>query len=236
MFKFLKRSSAINIEADIHSHLLPGLDDGVRSVEESLQILKFFESLGYKKVITTPHINPELFENTEEKIFAGLEAMQKAMHEAGLKIKLDAAAEYYIGKELLDALDQHQRLLSFGSAFVLIETSFYSKPIIFEEVVFKLKTNGYIPVLAHPERYQYLNEDIAWLKEIKQMDVKLQVTLSSLVGMYGKGPQKLAEKLLKHEMVDFLGSDIHRENQVDLLAKALQKRITPQTLLNNELI
>lgn len=236
MLDWFLRKDSIDIKADIHSHLLPGLDDGVKTYEESLKILKFFESQGYQKVITTPHINPDLYPNTEADIRRVLEEMRKKILEAKIKISLEAAAEYYIGPELLTSLNNREKLLSFGKNYVLIETSFYSKPLIFEEVIFKLKSNGYLPVLAHPERYQYLTDDFVWLKEIREKGVKLQVTVSSLVGMYGRAPKELAEKLLKKEMVDFLGSDIHRENQIDILGRALRKKIKPQRLLNNELV
>lgn len=235
MLKFFQKD-VIDLKVDIHSHLLPGLDDGVRSQEEALTILKFFESRGYEKVITTPHINPELFSNSEENILRTLQVMQEKISEKGMQIKLEAAAEYFIGKEFLQALEQQKEILTFGDRYVLIETSFFSKPIIFDEVIFKLKSADYIPVLAHPERYQYLANDITWLREIREKGVKLQLTLSSLVGMYGKEPKQLAERLLKYKMVDFLGSDIHRENQIELLTRALRKKVKPQKFLNNELI
>lgn len=236
MFDWLTKKNSIHLQADIHSHLIPGLDDGVKSFDESLHILRFFESNGYKKVITTPHIRPDMFHNTESDILAKLDALQQNLSREKLNIKLDAAAEYFICKELLEKINNSERLLSFGKKYLLIETSFYAKPLIFDEVIFSLKSNNYIPVLAHPERYQYLSDDFVWLKEIREKGVKMQVTLSSLVGMYGALPKKHAEKMLKNEMVDFLGSDIHNPNQLKALSRALQKKIKPQKLLNDELV
>ena len=119
---------------------------------------------------------------------------------------------------------------------MLIETGFFSKPFLFDAVIFQLKSEGFTPILAHPERYTYLEADLNWLRDIREQGVKLQVTLASLVGGYGKQVQTIARKLMKSGMADFLGSDIHRVSQIPLLKKALKYRIGKQRFLNGDLI
>ena len=234
---FGNTKKTFNIEADIHSHLIPGIDDGSRSIEESIEILRDFEKLGFKKIITTPHIHSEYYPNTKEVILDGLNELKAPIDEAGLSIQLEAAAEYYIDSEFLSLIENSDDILCFGSQkYVLMETPFMNKPLIFDEVVFQLKSNGFTPILAHPERYSYLMDDLSWLKKIKLQGVYLQVTSTSIVGGYGKIPQKIANQLLKENMVDFIGSDIHRKSQLPLYQKSLRQKIIPQNLKNNELI
>tara|TARA_Y100001949_G_C15940796_1_gene310078 strand:+ start:216 stop:932 length:717 start_codon:yes stop_codon:yes gene_type:complete len=234
---FGNHKKAFNVDVDIHSHLIPGIDDGSRSLEESIEMLTVFQQLGYKKVITTPHIHSEYYPNTKEIIESGLEALKEEIDKARLTIDVEVAAEYYIDSEFLSLIENPEEIMSFGRfKYVLMETPFMNKPLIFDEVVFQLKSHGFVPILAHPERYTYLMDDLSWLKKIRIQGVQLQITSSSLVGGYGKGPQKIANQLLKENMVDFIGSDLHRKNQLPLFQKSLRHKIIPQNLKNNELI
>lgn len=236
MLGWFGNKKPISVEVDIHSHLIPGIDDGVKDEQESLKILKTLKSFGYKKVITTPHIHSDYYPNTREIILAGLQELQEAVKREQLGIEVEAAAEYYIDGEFVRLIEEEE-LLSFGEKrYVLMETPFMNKPLIFDEVVFKLKAGGFIPVLAHPERYTYLTGDLSWLKKIKLQGVLLQVTNSSFMGVYGRQAQKIANQLAKESMIDFVGSDLHRENQLAILEKSLKQRIVPQILRNNELI
>ncbi|WP_421872658.1 tyrosine-protein phosphatase [Marinoscillum sp.] len=236
MLGWFGNKKPISVEVDIHSHLIPGIDDGVKEEQESLKILKTLKTFGYKKVITTPHIHSDYYPNTREIILAGLQELQEAVKREQLGIEVEAAAEYYIDGEFVRLIEEEE-LLSFGEKrYVLMETPFMNKPLIFDEVVFKLKAGGFIPVLAHPERYTYLTGDLSWLKKIKLQGVLLQVTNSSFMGVYGRQAQKIANQLAKESMIDFVGSDLHRANQLPIFEKSLKQRIVPQILRNNELI
>ncbi|WP_258100854.1 tyrosine-protein phosphatase [Marinoscillum pacificum] len=234
---FGNNKKAYSVDVDIHSHLIPEIDDGARSIDESIAMLTSFQQLGYKKIITTPHIHSEYYPNTKQVIESGLQTLKEEISRVGLTIKIEAAAEYYIDSEFLSLIENSEEIMSFGRfKYVLMETPFMNKPLIFDEVVFQLKSHGFVPVLAHPERYTYLMDDMSWLKKIRIQGVQLQITSSSLVGGYGKGPQKIANQLLKENMVDFIGSDLHRKNQLPLFEKSLRHKIIPQNLKNNELI
>lgn len=223
--KFFSRRSILNLPVDIHSHLIPGIDDGAKSIDQVIEMLKALEKIGYEKVITTPHIHPS-YPNSPEVILNGLDIVRKAISENGLKIVVEAAAEYFVDEKFLEYVRSEKEILSFGERFVLVESSFMNKPYFFEEALFELQSKGFSPILAHPERYQFLEGSIDWLLELKNMGVLLQVTLGSISGYYGKKPELIAKELLKKGQVDFLGSDLHKLSQIDFMVKGLQAKET----------
>ncbi|MFT7156023.1 MAG: protein-tyrosine phosphatase, partial [Parvicella sp.] len=139
---------------DVHSHLIPGIDDGAKTIEDSLNLLKEFQDLGYKKVITTPHVMSDFYRNTSEIILSGLEDVRKAAKAAGLTIQIDAAAEYNLDADFEPLIDAGT-LLTFGDNYMLFELPFMSEPPMLNDIIWKLQAKGYKPVLAHVERYPY---------------------------------------------------------------------------------
>ncbi|MFT5639990.1 MAG: protein-tyrosine phosphatase [Cyclobacteriaceae bacterium] len=236
MFGWSFSGNKLDLSVDIHSHLIPNVDDGSKSVEETVNILQNFEELGIKKVITTPHIYADVYPNTEEFLTERYEALLPFLKEAGISIDLRLGAEYFCDENFLKKIKSKKKLLSFGDNYVLVETSFYTKPIMFQEVFFELQSQGYKPILAHPERYQYLEDSLEWLESIVENGVILQVNWGSLIGAYGKLPRKIAQKLLKKGLVTFMGSDLHRENQLEGFKKALDTKIQTETIQNDQLI
>ena len=226
----------LKLEVDIHSHLLPGIDDGVKSFEESLEILKSLSELGYNKAITTPHIYPEVYPNTPEIIEDKFHQLQQHVLARGLEIEVEYAAEYFLDASFLETIRKGDKILTFGEKYVLFETAFLSKPLIFDEVVFQLKSRGFIPVLAHPERYLYLENSLSWLNEISERGVLLQVNLPSLIGVYGEEVRKMAMRLIKESKMSFFGTDLHRTRQLPVIKKALSMKIKKTHLLNNSLL
>lgn len=220
MISLFKKKELKSLPVDIHSHLLPGIDDGVKSIEEALTILHGFEELGYKKVITTPHVNPEFFPNTSEIILDKYEQVKAAINENNLKIIFEVAAEYYLGDELVDQLDKDEPLLTFGNNYLLFECSFLNAPLFLNEFIFNLVSKGYKPVLAHPERYAFVHNNFDILNDLKNRGVLLQVNANSLAGLYQSGPKKTAEKMIKQGLVDLLGSDCHNFHHLELLKEA----------------
>ena len=228
------------LDVDIHSHLIPNIDDGSQSMEQSIEMIRQLISLGFKKVITTPHIHPS-YPNHPEIILSGLTKLQEELSKQNLDIELEAAAEYYVDENFHRKVKDKGLILSFGNRYVLVESAFQNKPVFFEAVMFDLMSSGYTPVLAHPERYKFLEGSIGWLEELKGMGVLLQVTLGSIGGYYGTKPEKIGSQLLKKELVDFLGSDLHRESHLKHLEKGLrskevQKILKNRTLKNHQLL
>lgn len=204
-------------KTDIHSHLIPGIDDGSQNMEESISLLRKFKELGYKKVITTPHVMSDFYQNTPEIILSGLEKVRERLKEEKLNIEIEAAAEYYYDEFLLQKLVKKE-VLTFADNHLLFEFSFTAKPTNVNELIFTLKTNDYKPVLAHFERYPYFfNEGLAKAEEYRDQGVLIQINLTSLACHYGKKVADQAQLLIDHNLVDVVGSDCHRIDHLAIM-------------------
>ena len=221
----------------MHSHLLAGLDDGVKSLEEAKEVIKDLAEMGFEKLITTPHIMNDTYRNDAKGIQNGLVELQQHLAKNSINIKLQAAAEYYLDEFLYARIINKQPLLTFGEKYLLFETNFISEPLQMKEFIFQASSQGYRLVLAHPERYGYLTMDKA--EDLRNRGVFFQLNSLSIGGMYSKSVQKMALQLIDKGWVDFLGSDCHNAVQSKML-KALQKnkhyqRACSLSLLNNTL-
>ena len=224
---------------DLHSHLLPGIDDGVQSIEESLEVIKGFVNLGFKKLVTTPHVMHDFYRNDATIILSKLEEVRTAVSKESLAIEIEAAAEYYLDEYFLSQINSKSNLLTFGDNYVLFELSFMTKPLTIKEAVFSMQTNGYKPVLAHAERYLYYHDSIKDLQELANNGVLLQLNLLSLSGYYSKAVKKMANKLIDLGIISFIGSDCHNPKQLisvaEVLNSAVMNPLKDQKLLNNYL-
>jgi protein-tyrosine phosphatase len=224
---------------DMHSHILPGLDDGSESMEKSLELVQAMKDLGYRKLIMTPHIMSDFYKNTPEGIRERLQMLREAIKEAGIEMELDCAAEYYLDEGLLDKLDSDEPLLTFGDNYLLFETSFLNEPLNLRDAIFKMRSKGYKPVLAHPERYTYFYGKFDELAELWNQGVLFQPNLNSLTGYYSAGAKTIAERLIDHGMVDFLGTDVHGLKHIESLKRALTSKYLKKALAlsirNNQL-
>lgn len=224
---------------DIHSHLLPGLDDGVQSFEEAGAIISRFQKLGYKKLITTPHVMSDFFRNSNETILTKLDELRAWLPAQQIDIELKAAAEYYLDEELVKKIENNIPLLTFGTKYLLFETNFMTEPMNLKEFIFLATTKGYKPVLAHPERYLYLQSNFSKAEDLLNRGILFQLNISSISGHYSKAAQTIAQKLIDKGWVHLLGSDCHTLQHIQLLeetqsAKYFQKAIS-LPLLNNTL-
>ena len=239
LFSKKKKFSGLLSTTDVHSHLLPGIDDGVQSIDESLEVIRGFVNLGFKKLITTPHIMNDFYKNDREIITNKLSDVREAVKVEGLDITIEAAAEYYLDEHFLEEINSTNNLLTFGDNYVLFELSFMTKPLTIKDAIFNMQTRGYRPVLAHAERYLYFHSKIEDLVEIYNSGVLLQLNLLSLSGYYSKAVQKMASLLLKKNMISLIGSDCHNSNQLISLAKTLDSAVMNplenQLLLNNNI-
>lgn len=227
------------LRTDIHSHLIPGIDDGATSMEDSLNLIRGLHSLGYTKLITTPHIMSDFYKNTPEIILSGLEKVREAVKQEGIPVELHAAAEYYCDSNFEKSIDD-KTLLTFGEKYVLFELSYLNLTENFETVTFKLQMEGYIPVLAHPERYPYWYQSFNKYEELRDKGILLQINLASITGHYGTVAKRISERLIEQNMVSFLGTDTHKMSHVDVFRKArkepaLKKLIESGSLLNTQL-
>ncbi|SHM33116.1 Tyrosine-protein phosphatase YwqE [Cyclobacterium lianum] len=208
------------MQTDMHSHLIPGIDDGAQTMEESLVLIDRLASFGLKKLITTPHIMSEFFKNTPEIILEGLRELRKAVRSAEIDIAIEAAAEYYLDEIFFEKVERNEELLTFGSQkLLLLETGFMSKPHILLETFFRLEMSGYQPVFAHPERYIYLHQESSTLEALADRNIPFQLNLLSLTGYYSKGVKKFAEKIIDMGLVKLVGTDCHNEKYLDALER-----------------
>ena len=212
---------------DIHSHVLPGIDDGAKNVEDSLTLILEMKKLGFSKIVGTPHTYTGLYDNTNESIKKSFNKLNKKKPK-DLEIKY--ASEYMLDKSIIEKA-RNKNLLCIKDNYVLVEMSFISEPVGLYEIIYELKVNGYIPVLAHPERYLFLNYKN--LLKLKKFGCLLQANLLSITDYYGVHIRKNLEKLISKKLIDFMGSDIHHYGHV----LAFQKKVVYRKVKDlNEII
>ena len=236
---FSKSRDIPTITTDIHSHLIPGIDDGSKSMEESIEMIEAFIALGYTKLITTPHIMSHRFPNTRTILEEGLVALQKELKERNMQIEIEIASEYYLDETVMELVEQRD-ILTFGENYMLFEMSYVQPLHHLEEMIFEMKVAGYTPVLAHPERYVYMHDDFNKYRRLKEKGVLFQLNVPSLGGYYSKPVQKAAKRLVDEGMVDLIGSDAHKMTHLNALKAVRTKKtyaniFTNNTILNNTL-
>lgn len=230
MFSFFNRSknreSAVKadlglIGTDMHSHLLPGIDDGSPDMATSLTLIKGMRDLGYKRFITTPHIMWDMYQNTKEIILAKRDEVRQALAAEGLDVEIDAAAEYFMDDHFLSLLKSEDRLLTISGNMVLVEFSLAHKPMSVKDILFEMQLKGYQPVIAHPERYVYLEHAKDFYDDLRDIGCLFQLNILSLSGYYGRSAAELAHYLIKKEYYDLAGTDLHHFRHLDALRDGL---------------
>lgn len=227
------------ITTDIHSHLIPGIDDGSKSMDESIEMIESFVAQGYTKLITTPHIMSHRYPNTRAILEEGLVTLKDELQKRDIKIEVEVASEYYLDETVM-ALVEQRDILTFGDNYMLFEMSYVQPLHHLEEMLFEIKVAGYKPVLAHPERYVYMHDDFSKYERLKERGVLFQVNIPSFGGYYSKPIQKVAKKIADAGLIDFIGSDAHKIRHLHALEqvkaqKAYARIFENNTILNNTL-
>ncbi len=221
MFSFLSSSKSSPdlsfIGADMHSHLLPGIDDGLQKMEDTISFIKQLHTLGYQKLICTPHIFAGVHPNSPETILPVLASVREKLQQLEIPVSIEAAAEYMIDHEFEQAVQRGDQLLTFGDNYILIEMSYMAASPYLQKVIFELKLAGLQPILAHPERYSFYHPQFQQYQELKDRGCLFQINMLSLCGYYGKQVKNVAKKLLKNKMVEFVGTDMHHQNHLHVL-------------------
>ncbi|MBX2973370.1 MAG: histidinol phosphatase [Flavobacteriales bacterium] len=227
------------LRCDVHSHFIPGIDDGAQTMDQSMELLTAMAELGYKKVVTTPHNMADGYKNTPEIILGGLERVRDEAKRRGIAMEIDAAAEYYLDHELEQKVAE-RKVLTFGDNYLLFELPFISEPAVMLSVIFQMQTAGYRPVLAHPERYAFWYNDFSKYERLKERGVLFQLNTIALSGAYGPQAKQVAERLIDAGYYELLGSDCHGMNHVQAIRNTLarpylHKLIASGKLLNSTL-
>jgi tyrosine-protein phosphatase YwqE len=221
---------------DIHSHLLPGIDDGAKTFEDSLRLTKALQEFGTSQIITTPHIIRHFWENTSEIIKSKHEITGAELSKNKVSMPFRAAAEYMMDEHFVQ-LFQSKDILTLKDNYVLVEMSYLNPPIQLYSILFDLQVAGYIPVLAHPERYVFYHNNFDEYAKLINAGCLLQLNLLSVVGYYGEGITAVAKKLLKKGMYRFVGSDVHHSNHIAAFDQKIKlKDLSPlqEIIANNQ--
>lgn len=244
MFSFWGKKKANHfdyslLQTDMHSHLIPGIDDGSPDMPTSLKLVKGFAELGYKKLITSPHIMWEMYKNTREDILKRYEELKTAVAKEGIDIEIKVAAEYFLDEHVIDLLQKKEPLLTISQNLVLVEFSFANHPFDLEEILFEMQLQGYQPVIAHPERYIY-PEGRNFFTKLRDSGYLFQLNILSLTGHYGKEVHKQANYLLANQFYDLVGSDLHHLRHLDALhdpglSPSLKKVLDTGKIRNSQL-
>ena len=229
-----------SLKTDMHSHLLPGIDDGAPDVTTSIHLIQGLIELGYTKLITTPHIYPDLYPNSRETITQAHTLLKEHLQQENINIEIQAAAEYFVDELFAGRLQSGEELLCIKDNMVLMEISFVSPPRELNHVIFDMVTGGYQPIIAHPERYAFYHHQKDIYDQFKHQGCLLQINMLSLIGYYGKPVQDTAMYLAKNGLIDFVGTDMHHgrhlaELQTPDMIEAVQQLLDKCTLLNSTL-
>ena len=222
---------------DIHSHLIPGIDDGAKTVEDSLNLVNELKKIGFKQFITTPHVLPHVWNNNRTTIQQGEKVIVDASESLGEKINFSAAAEYMLDITLFENLKE-EKLLTLKDNYLLIEMSYLNPPIQLMDYIYMLQVEGYTPILAHPERYLFYHQNFENYLKLKKAGCLFQLNLLSTVGYYGNHIAEISNKLLKKGVIDFVGSDVHHQKHVNAFnSNIVVKEMAPlkEAIQNNQL-
>ena len=220
---------------DIHSHILFGIDDGAKTIEDSEFLMNSFKNLGFKNAIATPHTLNGIWDNTFKGISQKYEETKELLPEISQKLNLKVASEYLMDDSFVRRF-QSEKLLTLKDNYVLVEMSYINAPIQLYDIIFELQVAGYKPVLAHPERYLFFHQKFEQYKKLQKSGCLLQINLLSTVGYYGENVTKIADRLLAENLIEFAGSDVHHKKHIDSFEKDLKiKNIEPlkQVIKNN---
>lgn len=225
------------LKTDIHSHFIPGIDDGSPDMETTISLIKEMQGLGFKKVITTPHVMSDFYKNSSDIILKGLTDIRSELKVQNINMEIEAAAEYYIDYDFEQKIGK-EKFLTFGDNYILVELSFMEAPKNLFDIIFKLQLEGYKVVLAHPERYAFFTMDD--YEELVNRGVLLQINWLSIIGYYSPQIEQKTKDLISADMVSFIGSDCHNMNHAELYKKCQTKKAwhdlnNSSKLLNNTL-
>jgi protein-tyrosine phosphatase len=222
MFSFFKKRDLVTdiswLGVDIHSHILPGIDDGAKEVKQSLSYITQLQDLGFEKLFFTPHIFTELYPNTPETINPALQQVKNGLSAAGNNIPVGAAGEHMVDYSFIVRPD----LMCLPNNHILIEMSYLSETPNIEKVVFDLQISGYTVILAHPERYNFYHKTTERYHRLREMGCLFQLNLLAVTGYYGREVKHASDYLLKNNLYDLAATDLHHDKHMSLLTRVVR--------------
>lgn len=244
MFTFFKSKKGKQVDmsqisTDMHSHILPGIDDGAQNVEDSLRLIRGLKSFGFKDFMFSPHVLGDYYPNTKATIEKSFGTLDYHLNINKMDCSRSATAEYFYDGHLVELLEKEEIRTLGSTTYFLFELSFRQKPQLLNEFIYNAQMKGYKPILAHPERYSYMTIDM--LNELKNRGVSMQLDLMALTNNYGKSVRKLGEKITNNKLYDFVGTDIHHMGHLQVIEEALHLKsahvlVNENRLKNSSLI
>ena len=236
-FSFLKKEAQTMVKVDLHSHLIPNIDDGAKDMERAIELVLELKGMGYTKLITTPHVS-DMFPNSTQTILDGYKTLKSELLHREIEIDLEVAAEYY-ADDTFEKLLQKKDILTFGrdKKYLLFELSYFTRPQELESLIYDIKLAGYTPVLAHPERYTYFHHSIDEYIQLKaSTEVLFQINLNSINGYYSDEVANVVKKLINQGLVDFIGSDAHHRRHTKYLKKSFSHTLYKKIFKHNSIL
>jgi len=223
IFKRKKEDVKLFYNTDVHCHILPGVDHGAQDVEQSLEMLRAEQAMGINRVICTSHVTAETFENTPQSLTAAGEVLKQAIADAGMDMEIHVSAEYRVD-EYFEKEYAAGHILPMPGNYLLLENSFQQELLELDQLLFDVQVKGYKPILAHPERYSYYTSRRKRFTQLHNAGVKFQINILSLTGYFGAGARDNVIWLIKNQMVDFLGSDMHSVEHAEIISDYLRSK------------
>ncbi|MDR0971612.1 MAG: hypothetical protein LBM25_04425 [Bacteroidales bacterium] len=234
--KLLKEDISLSaLKTDIHSHLIPNVDDGSKSMEESISLIRQLKSFGYEKVITTPHVFYNSFPDGIEVLDEKLKELQREVERNNINIEIALGCELLLDEDVSDRMEKKQ-IRTFSDNYLLVEFPMNTLPMAYENWLFDLQLRGYKLVLAHPERFLYFFEDKRKYALLKDREIIFQSNIASISGYYGEDVRKAVEYLIKENMVELLGTDCHGQRHIEAIKRTLRNPLLEQLILSGKLI
>lgn len=225
-----------SIGADLHCHVLPGMDDGSASLDESLRMIRGMARAGFSRIIATPHVNSALYPNTREKILGQVAHLQEMIDQENIPVTLEGSGEYHLDFDFLRKLETGE-VIPFGKRnYLLVELPFMKPGFAYGDILSGIHSHGYLPVLAHPERYGWLMGNMKLYRELKDRGILFQINLNSISGLYGFPAKIAVRQLIDAGMIEFVGSDAHHHGHVLALNNVLPNRHFIKLLESNNLL
>ena len=234
-FPFFNSKPTSLVEVDLHSHLIPSIDDGAKDMERAIELILELKKMGYHKLITTPHVS-DMFPNSSETILEGFSTLKKELKRREITIEMEVAAEYYADETFYQLLEKKD-ILTFGDKnYLLFELSYFTEHHDLENLIHDMIVSGYTPVLAHPERYVYWHNSIEQYQYLKSLGVLFQINLNSIVNYYSDEIGKVSKQLINKGMVDFIGTDTHHKRHTKFLKEVFTTSLYKKLFKKNNIL
>lgn len=199
---------------DMHSHILPSIDDGATSVDEAFKIIDEAKSVGFETIILTSHYIEGYYEADIDRRELLLKSLVDNLNSKTIDVKLHLGNEIYISENIMNLLEKGKASTINNTSYVLFELPFNQEPLFLYNIIYEMMQNKLVPILAHPERYSFVQQNPEIVYDLIQRGVLMQANYGSVIGEYGEKAQIIVKKLLQNNMIHFLGSDVHRKNTI----------------------